>query len=210
MQLEPHWVGDGHLLVLMADHGPACLVRVDAVAGGFQSVAPRDRVGSVEALAHRGGTTVVVLNRPDTAGELYRVDGDVGGTLTALTAFNREAFRDREVPHHRWVHCANPDYDEVEGVLVTPQGATGALPLIAVPHGGPEAADVLTFRFDHQYRAGLGYAILLVTYRGSIAYGAEWQGVIRGDWGPRERADLMAGVDHLVAQGIADPARLFI
>lgn len=205
---EPHWVDDHHLLALMAYRGPSSLVRVDAVAGGFHLIAPRDRVGSMEALAHGGGTTVVVLNRPDTGGELYRVDPD--GTLTALTTFNREAFRERAVPDHHWVSFANPDHDPVEGVLITPADATGALPLIVVPHGGPQSADALTFRFDHQYWAGLGYAVLLVNYRGSVSYGAEWQGVIRGDWGPREHADLMAGVDHLVDQGIADPARLFL
>ncbi len=210
MRSEPHWVDNGHLLALMADHGPACLVRVDALAGGFQRVAPRDRVGSMEALDHCGGTTVVVLNRPDTAGELYRVDSDADGTLTPLTTFNREAFRDRAVPDHRWVQFTNPDHDQVDGVLVTPRGVTGALPLIVVPHGGPQAADAITFRFDHQYWTGLGYAILLVNYRGSVSYGADWQGVIRGDWGPREHADMMAAVDHLVAQGIADPERLFL
>lgn len=208
LRSAPHWVDDRHVLALLADHGPARLVRVDTEAGGFQQVAPHDRVGTMEGLAHRGGPTVVIVNRPETAGELYRVDP--GGTLAALTTFNRHAFEGRAVPHHRWVQFRNPDQDQVEGVLVTPVQAAGALPLIVVPHGGPQAADALTFRFDHQYWAGLGYAVLLVNYRGSVSYGPDWQGVIRGDWGPREHADLMAGVDHLVAEGIADPARLFL
>lgn len=204
---EPVWVAEGQaLLALMPIRGPVSLVRVKAT-GGWEALLPRGRVGVVEALAHAGGTTVVVLNRPDGGAELYRADQ---GALTRLTSFNQEAFRDRAVPHHRWVSFPNPDGEAVDGVLITASNSPERLPLIAVPHGGPQASDAAAFRFDHQYWAGLGYAVLLVNYRGSVSYGAEWQGAIRGDWGPREHADLMAGVDYLVAEGIADPDRLYL
>jgi dipeptidyl aminopeptidase/acylaminoacyl peptidase len=198
---------DGGAVGLMADHGANRLVHI-AAEGGFQALPPTGRDGTVEGFSHRAGVTVVVWNRPDTAGELYRVEPD--GALVPLTALNRDAFDARRVPEHRWVTFTNPDGDSVDGILLTPGAGGGPWPLIAVLHGGPGAADSMAFRFDHQYWAGLGYAVLRVNYRGSVGYGEEWQACLRGEWGPREHADLMAGIDHLVAEGVADPQRLFI
>jgi len=40
--------------------------------------------------------------------------------------------------------------------------------------------------------------------------GSEFTKSIFADWGNKEVADLLAGVDYVVKQGIADPARLGI
>jgi len=202
------WIDSDHVMALLVDHGPSQLVSIGSDADpGIHTLAPGDRVGSIEAYAHRGGVTVVVLNRPDTATELYRVDKDQ--SLVRLTTLNQAAFQGRQVPHYRWFRFPNPDGDQVEGVVAVPAAGHAPFPLIAIPHGGPGASDAITYRFDHQYWVGLGYAVLLLNYRGSVSYGEEWQAAIRGDWGRREHADLMAGVDFLVAEGIADSQRLF-
>ena len=52
--------------------------------------------------------------------------------------------------------------------------------------------------------------VLAVNYRGSSGRGHAYQQAIVADWGHREVEDLLAGIDHLVAQGVADPARLGI
>jgi dipeptidyl aminopeptidase/acylaminoacyl peptidase len=49
-----------------------------------------------------------------------------------------------------------------------------------------------------------------VNYRGGSGRGIEFAKVIVADWGHKEVADLLAGVDHLVALGIADKEKLAI
>jgi dipeptidyl aminopeptidase/acylaminoacyl peptidase len=56
--------------------------------------------------------------------------------------------------------------------------------------------------------AGAGFAVILVNQRGSKGYGDGFANRIIGDWGSRDYRDLMAGVDHVVELGIANPERL--
>jgi dipeptidyl aminopeptidase/acylaminoacyl peptidase len=56
--------------------------------------------------------------------------------------------------------------------------------------------------------AARGYAVLRPNPRGSSGYGAKFRYANRGDWGGGDYRDLMAGVDHCVSAGIADPERL--
>ena len=53
-----------------------------------------------------------------------------------------------------------------------------------------------------------GYAVLRVNPRGSSGYGKEFRHANRGDWGGGDYRDLMSGVDHVIAMGVADPDRL--
>jgi len=46
--------------------------------------------------------------------------------------------------------------------------------------------------------------------RGSTGYGHRFVTMNRGDWGGGDFKDLMAGVDFLIARGVADPERLGI
>jgi dipeptidyl aminopeptidase/acylaminoacyl peptidase len=100
----------------------------------------------------------------------------------------------------------------VGGVLVKPVGyqAGHRYPLIVAIHGGPASADVLSFNggYGSQVWAGAGYAVLRPNYRGSTNYGNKHRTDIVGNYMAPGFDDIMAGVDHLIAQGIADPNRM--
>ncbi|MBV9677455.1 MAG: S9 family peptidase, partial [Acidobacteriaceae bacterium] len=55
-----------------------------------------------------------------------------------------------------------------------------------------------------------GYLVLNVNYRGSAGRGHQYGESIFADWGNKEVADLLAGVDYVVKTGMADPQRLGI
>ena len=55
---------------------------------------------------------------------------------------------------------------------------------------------------------GAGYAVLFPMPRGGAGYGEAGQRAIVNAWGEGDYKDIMAGVDHLIARGIADPDRL--
>jgi dipeptidyl aminopeptidase/acylaminoacyl peptidase len=109
------------------------------------------------------------------------------------------------------------DGETIEGVLTLPVGyAPGArVPLLLVIHGGPSG--VSSNRFPSMRGAyptavfnAAGYAILQPNYRGSTGYGQRFRALNRGDISGRDWIDVNSGVDAMIANGIADPAKLGI
>jgi dipeptidyl aminopeptidase/acylaminoacyl peptidase len=104
------------------------------------------------------------------------------------------------------------DGTKVGGVLVKPVGYRPGqrYPLIVAIHGGPAGADVLGFNggYGSQVYAGAGYAVLRPNYRGSVNYGQKHKTDIVGNYFAPGYDDIMAGVDYLIAQGIADGDRM--
>jgi dipeptidyl aminopeptidase/acylaminoacyl peptidase len=74
-------------------------------------------------------------------------------------------------------------------------------------HGGPTWAYPDTFMPDVQAWVDHGLAVGMVNYRGSTGYGTAFRDALIGDPGFPEVADVVAGLDALVADGVADPAR---
>ncbi|MEM9555175.1 MAG: prolyl oligopeptidase family serine peptidase [Acidobacteriota bacterium] len=114
----------------------------------------------------------------------------------------------------RWT---SDDGVEVEGLLTYPVGYEDGtrVPLLVRLHGGPPfpAADgYLGATFMTAYplasMASAGFAILQPNFRGSAGYGRQFRHELHDEWGSQDYRDVMAGVDALVARGIADPDRL--
>jgi dipeptidyl aminopeptidase/acylaminoacyl peptidase len=55
-----------------------------------------------------------------------------------------------------------------------------------------------------------GYVVLMPNPRGSSGYGRKFRFANYDDWGGGDYRDIMAGVDYLVAEGIADPERMAV
>lgn len=83
-------------------------------------------------------------------------------------------------------------------------------PLLVLSHGGPTSKSNADFSFLVQYFATRGWAILDVNYGGSTGYGRKYRNRLLGQWGVVDVEDCCAGVRHLVAQDLVDPARVAI
>jgi dipeptidyl aminopeptidase/acylaminoacyl peptidase len=101
---------------------------------------------------------------------------------------------------------------EIDAALLKPIGYDGKskLPLIALIHGGPTGAWQDSIEIWGQLLAARGYAIFYPNIRGSSGYGQKFIESNRGDWGGGDYRDVMAGVEDLIAKGIADPDKLAI
>lgn len=84
------------------------------------------------------------------------------------------------------------------------------LPVVVLPHGGPEWRDMLEFDWWGQFLANRGYAVLQPNFRGSGGYGWKFRSAGFREWGGKMQDDVTDGVNKLVADGIADPARICI
>ena len=109
------------------------------------------------------------------------------------------------------VSWAAPDGLDIQGWLLLPKGKAPH-PLIVNIHGGP----VMHWRPTWLGRSGLhmlmlikhGYAVFLPNPRGSGGRGQDFARRVKGDLNGADTRDYLSGLDHLVRQGLADPARI--
>lgn len=107
------------------------------------------------------------------------------------------------------LHYDNGEGGRVHAFVVTPAGA-GPHPLVVDVHGGPQAQTTDSFSPEIQAWVDHGFAVLMPNYRGSTGYGKAWEDALQGDPGRPEVVDCRAGRDRMVADGIADPARVVL
>jgi len=105
----------------------------------------------------------------------------------------------------------------IDGLLTYPVGyqAPKKYPLVLVIHGGPAGGFQDSFLgrygiYPYATFAARGYAILRVNPRGSDGYGRTFRFANMNDWGGKDYGDLMSGVDHVIAMGVADPDRMAV
>ena len=139
--------------------------------------------------------------------DLYAADAD-GANERQLTHVNDELLAQVALPTVDHLSFPGSDGVAVEGWLVKPPKGDAPYPTILFIHGGPHLGFGHIFHFDTQLLCGAGYAVLLINHRASTGYGDEFATAIKGDWGNLDYHDLMAGVDHVIASGDADPDRL--
>jgi dipeptidyl aminopeptidase/acylaminoacyl peptidase len=100
---------------------------------------------------------------------------------------------------------------ELHGVLTLPPGKPAkSLPLVVLPHGGPESRDYVEFDWWAQAFASRGYAVLQPNYRGSSGYGVAFRNAGLGQWGRKMQTDISDGVADLARKGVIDPKRACI
>ncbi|HEY3788095.1 MAG TPA: prolyl oligopeptidase family serine peptidase, partial [Urbifossiella sp.] len=117
----------------------------------------------------------------------------------------------------RIIHIAweAPDKTPIGGVLELPQDykkGSRKLPLVVAIHGGPTTASHADLEFDPHngrlYFAAAGYAVLCPNYRGSTGYGDKFVTDLIGRENDLDVKDILAGIQHLIDEGIADPDRI--
>jgi len=99
----------------------------------------------------------------------------------------------------------------MHGVLTLPPGKPAhGLPLIVLPHGGPQARDFARFDWWAQGFAARGYAVFQPNFRGSDGYGNAFVSAGYGEWGRKMQTDISDGVAALARKGVIDPKRACI
>jgi acetyl esterase/lipase len=161
-----------------------------------------------------GGRRSVVLRSNGRFAELELFKGDKpSATLTHLNR-HTDDWKMPTVDHITWQAA---DGTAVGGPLELPLGykkGQSRLPLVVAIHGGPTTASYVDPRFDphngRMYFSAKGYAVLLPNYRGSTGYGDKFVTDLVGHENDIEVKDILAGIEHLVKQGIADPERIAV
>jgi len=148
--------------------------------------------------------------------EVYIADGpDKLAQARPITSFNK-LFTDRDLPKAKPYRWKSDDGTTVEGMLMYPPGKFEAknLPTFVFIHGGPQDADGDHFEADwyqwDRLAATQGWLVFEPNYRGSTGYGDTFALAIVPKLFSSPGRDILAGVDALVKDGIADGNHLTI
>jgi dipeptidyl aminopeptidase/acylaminoacyl peptidase len=205
----PIWSGGGErLLFRAAREGDIDVVTVAAddpasmrwLTGGCQ-VSSLSAAGDGERLAFTACTSGdpgrLVLHRRDW--DAWRPDSSTA-PAGPLPPLSRRRF-------------AAPHGEQLDGWLQGVDPGRAPQPLLVSMHGGPHNFVGPGAQLGHFHRSVLaarGWIVLTLNSSGSGSYGERFADSIRGCWGERDLPEYLAAVERLVAEGLADPARLAV
>lgn len=186
-------------------------------AGAIRNVTSGDQVVSLGSASRSDAVAVTVSNGQLPTAIAMLPDLRSRSSLTPLTDVNADIFAGKRFGkvEEIWYDstAANGDTARVQGWIVYPPDYREgeSYPMVLSIHGGPQAMSTNAFSFRFQEFAARGYVVLYTNPRGSTGYGEAFTNSINGQYpGQFDYADLMAGVDTVLAKGIADPDRLFV
>ncbi len=200
------WLSGSKLEITAQDGFRGKFYAVDETGHAQPLAPPNMEVSDFATLP--SGAMVFVGENMNHLPELWTWDGK--SAPQKISQFN-QSFDHIQLFQPEFVHYKSFDGREIEGALLRPASAsTTKLPTVLVIHGGPTGNWGDSFDSWGQLLATAGYAVFYPNIRGSTGYGYDFMVMNRADWGGDDFKDVMAGVDYLVAQGIADPDHLGI
>ena len=210
------WADDSKSIWMLVNTG----VRLDLFQVDLASRTPKPITKGDHALVPTSWSTVsgrhvFMIDEPTRIGDVWTwTTGDAAPKR--VTGIYDYLDREFALPRQERIEWKGIDGARVEGVLTYPiDYKPGArYPLIVQLHGGPEASDRFgwgsIFFYYQPAWAARGYAILRPNYRGSSGYGNVFYREPIGGYFKNSHHDVLAGIDRVIAMGIADPNQLAV
>lgn len=200
------------ILVTIEDDMTVYPARIDLKTGTIKRLYTAPSV--MDGISSAAGHTAVLYADDRSPDEVYALEST---GLRKITRHNDALMAGIELGSVEELKFNSRDGTEIHGLMVKPPnyqpGKT--YPTLLWIHGGPSGQDQHYFSFDQwqfkrQMFAAKGYVVLGINYRGCSGRGFNYAKAIFADWGHLEVEDLLAGIDYVVAKGIADPGKLGI
>lgn len=206
------WSADGKSIYFAAAEGLTTKLYKVALAGGAPTQVPfgDEFVLTGFSTSADGSQWLVTGGTLAETGIVYLTGAD--GAQPRRILADHDRLDDYNVARSEAITWKGADNWTIEGILTYPLGYQPGtrVPMILQVHGGPFGRYSATFNVGAQIWAARGYAVLQGNPRGSsgrtLAFGAANQ----NDWGGKDYVDLMKGVDHVIAMGVADTSKLAV
>ncbi|RTR30150.1 S9 family peptidase [Shewanella atlantica] len=215
-----HWrPNSDELCYRGADHARVklfCTEVEDGKQGDTRAVVNGDLVIGSYSFSHNGKKLAFSHNGLDHFSDMFIADANSKrAKFKRITNINPQV-DSWILPQISVVKWKAPDGSTVEGILDLPAGykkEDGPLPLIVQIHGGPTSATPYALQHRSYGRSTFtanGWALLSPNYRGSTGYGDKFLTDLVGQEHVIEVNDIMAGVDHLIDEGIVDGDKMAV
>jgi len=195
------WSGDGSALYATADEaGTHRLFSIDVASG---KVTARSTGGAIEGYV--AGKDALIFSRSSltSPANLFLAKAPSFEPV-ALTDVDGAALGGIALSPSQTFTFAGWNGDRVQGRVTQPFGfAPGRrYPVAFLIHGGPQGSwsDGWSYRWNPQFYAGLGYAVVTIDFHGSTGYGQGFTDAISRHWGDRPLEDLQKGWAAALAQ----------
>lgn len=212
---SPEFTPDNSSLTfLVADDRHEYPAKISVQGGSLQRLSDSELVVFQQCAAREH--TAVLASSDNLAPEIFALED---GKLRKLTSHNDALLSELQLGAVQDISFKSKDGTEIHGMMVKPPSfdPLKKYPTLLWIHGGPNGQDdhglpfnTYPLQLERQLFAAHGYVVLAINYRGSSGRGRQFTQSIFADWGNKEVADLLAGVDFAVASGVADPQRLGI
>jgi dipeptidyl aminopeptidase/acylaminoacyl peptidase len=206
------WVHGGRdVLVTIQERNSRYLSLFDPSTRSFSRITGQGLIISNEvSVSNDPERLACTIEKPDAAPEVYT--GTINGRLERVTRLNPQ-LENISLGKSEDLDWKAKDGLEITGIVIKPVGYQPGhrYPLIVQVHGGPEGAELNGFQVAWgQFFAANGYAVLIPNFRGSTGRGTPYTLEDNRNFGINDFQDVLAGVDQLIRQGLADPDRLGI
>ncbi len=136
-----------------------------------------------------------------------RVDIDQVTNLTRLLSFTN--IKKEDLTPAKEYFWKSVDGLEIHGWLYSPRVQNGKT--VVYVHGGPTSHSADKLNPLIQYLCSRGFVVFDPNYRGSTGYGNRFRELIKEEgWGGKEQEDIRAGIESLIAEGIAKRGKIGI
>jgi dipeptidyl aminopeptidase/acylaminoacyl peptidase len=211
---EPVWSADGTSIYFAAPvRTTSQLFSVPAAGGEPKQIT--ELSGVISGVTFSRDRTVAAFTKSDVQ---HPADVYVAKSLPAfdpvkLTDHNPQV-KNLSLGKSEVIRWKSKDGIEIEGLIIYPVGYEPGkhYPMASFIHGGPSGVWTQSFpgnwgNFGHVW-AGSGWVCFYPNIRGSSAYGEKFLLSNVKDWGGADYQDIQAGIDNLIAKGVADPDKL--
>ncbi|MBX2942927.1 MAG: S9 family peptidase [Cyclobacteriaceae bacterium] len=172
-------------------------------------------VGNSFSISQSGNRMSYTFEDVNTPKEVFTA-GLKGENTKKISSMNAD-FNPPTLGKTELISWKSKDGMVIEGLLTYPVDFVKGkkYPIVLQIHGGPAGVFSQSYTgapgiYMTQYFAQKGFIVLRPNPRGSSGYGKDFRYANIRDWGFGDYQDLMTGVDHVLAMGIADSNNQFV
>jgi len=157
-----------------------------------------------------GKRWLIKTSGPEDPGTYHLYSIDTSSNMAIAT--QKVSLAGKQFSPSRRIDYSARDGTRLHGYLTRPAGVADdvPLPLLIMPHGGPEARSSFSFDWKVQFLATRGYQVFEPNFRGSSGFGKSFADLGRRQWGGIMQTDVEDGFAHLVASGLAQSGKACI
>ncbi len=208
------WTPDG-ILFAGLERSSSRLYRLDPATGQYKTLTTANGATIGGFSFSRDFSSVAFVSSDATSyPELHIAQMSALGSPRKLTAYGKQ-IDGWTVGSREMISWKSTDGTTIEGVLHKPADFQPGrkYPLLVVIHGGPTGISrpvrvQMGGVYPIEQWLAKGALVLEPNYRGSAGYGEKFRALNVRNLGVGDAWDVLSGVDHLIAQGLADKDRM--